>query len=1654
MANILINTANSEYSRVTNYKGQLGIGTPFTPTENGYEISVSRDNLQNKLSKLRSLQQGYRTASIGTLRSSYGGGQGDDAEDYMIDFFKRSLRELLFTTTRPAEVTGNGVYSYFPYRRDFSRIDSARDYIVAVLGDWISLFDSILALTPGLSKLEIQETEATEETGSINRQLTLTIVPESNTRVTVGAVEVEIQTYELPLTNAILSASKNLIELKTLQFFDEDREYKTVLNFGEGNQYLVESWRTVSSDSASVQLKLLKSLDTNIEDYSLGYISRDLANTVVDILNIQLPPEEDLTPFLRPRNLDVGKFSTNKQSINNATLTTLGMLSGSVGVVSASSVSYDDRVFNRWYTSDFNSSELNINFTDYSNFVNFGSAQGRLDAFRQKLITIDSLYGNPSVSSSDAGQRSLAIEIENVKRNFDPYEQFLYFNTSSIAYSASSYYIDDGIEYNISASWPKQQNGLPFGPSSTIGYNWYLTQSLIAQRFDNNNPNYLIKHIPSYLQEDQNSEEFLRFVGMFGHMMDNVKIYVDQLPYIYSTNPDPFEELTMDQVYEVARSFGLDLPNAYSLENLQSFISSNYDGTGTRALVAETWKRFLHSAIYLKKIKGTRNSFDALLNTYGINSPLVQIKESAYPGDDNFIKSDELVYGLRFTSASNNNIRIPFVSSSISASTLQIRFAPDVRQSSSLITGDFSWAIDLIPHPSSSNIVNSYVSGTYFSYDNRDNLKYGRIHVVSGSNRVVIASSSYFPLFSDDYTNIMLRSQSGDISIIQTDGDQILFQESASVNLSSLWNSTQVLHIGGGAVTRSINAVAPRNSWTAGALNTSPAFFANSIDGNAGTRWDTNQFQSAGLIYSVNFNQQLTLLSFIMDTTGSPNDYPGTFSISSSLDGTTWTPINVVSGATITTYNFATPTLASQLRLTIVSPRVTNYWSIHEFNVSASISTSGSIKLGNNFDGIVDEVRLWGENTSTDNLIKQSYDPGSYYGNSYTSSYSNLYVHLAFSQPLASITQSATNESPYVSSSAISTLVATGFTTASYERLLRGIKQYTPIVGSTVYSNNKIHVAAPPIFSSQFINNDGSYTLSRLRSIKNIEEKRYTSGQTNVSFALSPIDFINQNIMRSMGVVNTNYLIGSPRKSTNERYTELDNLLNFYLIYYNKQINPNQYIRFFKDVIKGPNEYADKITPARVNLVDGVVIESPVLDRSKVKLQKSITVDGQNTVIFDNYIAGSGSSNVGAYSFNAEYELRTEVNTTEITNPILQTIGTSVVTGSILSNNGGYATVPGTVDVTSEINVISSTVPSRLPTNKQFLQIIGKSSVSSSLAETRGSSVGFIDSIVDAEPRTQYTSSLYQRNPYLGITGSIASEVNTLGPIYSIEPSVNFNDVGTTTYFYNNTGLYSFNSLTSTPNLRMSSGIEPLINPYKKEFYKAKFNIFGEVASAISQVYANITLISPSRLVDYPGRQSTKISFKTYTANSSYTGVLKISSLISLYRLNGASGLRFRLYSDATVQGNDLSRAFSSPPGEGVLFDALLDGDSAVFPYTIIQNDNYTLFFTVDNITSSNINSEITLNYFEYEPLELIPQGYLPRHYKFNRLNGIAQKRRNYLGCRSVYCPEGCPPDVTEYQTEPNVEIFTSPRTAPVVNRRSTTGVSDVLKIGGKGKLK
>ena len=1291
-------------------------------------------------------------------------------------------------------------------------------------------------------------------------------------------LSITLSTANVRLFDALSATARQVVREKVLTFFDENREYKTLLNFGNDRQYVAEAWRLAPKDTGSVQLKLLRPLDDDIVLENPAFISREIAETVVDTVNFRLGPLRDTTPYLRPYNIDSRNYIDGKMFATNTTLTSLGLATGSEGaIINGTTISFDDAVFRRWFTGDFKSSELNIEFTDYNNFVHFGSAYKRLQAFNEKLIKIDDLTSasiSSSVSSSTISLKFKAIEKENIIRNFDPYEQFLYYATGSLPYSASAFYVNSEVEYNATGSWPKQSDGTPYSPYSTIAINWLTAQSAIAQRYDDNNPNYLVLNLPKHIQEDADSTDFLTLFDMVGHFVDNIKVYIDQFPNIYSTNINPLEDLSMDQVYEVAQSFGLQLPNVYALENLQTFNAQFSGESGSRSYVAETWKRFLHSMIYFNKTKGSRTSFDALLNTYGINSPVLQIKETTGPVAGNYIRSDELTYGLTFTGSAENFITVPFVSSSLTASSIQLSFNPTLRRSSSLITAT-DWAIDLVPHPSASK------------------LDYGRIHVVSGSGRTIIATSSYFPLFSDDYTNLMLRSQSGDISIIQTDGDQILFQESASVNLSSLWNGTTFIYVGG----------------------------------------------------------------------------------------------------------------------------------------------SGSMQLGNQFDGIVDEVRVWGENISNDDFVSQAYDPGSYYGANYTSSYTSLYVHIPFSQPLSSITSSVTNESPYQNVSIVATLPATGFTTASFTRVLRSIKQFTPIVGSSLYTNKKVVVADPPVFNKLFVDEteNGTKILNRAVSIKQVEEKQYNSGQNVVSFAVSPTDFINQNIMRSMGVVDVNNLIGSPRYITGSGYFTLQSIQKDYIEYFNKIVKPNDYIRFFKDLTQGPSEMADGMAPARAKLLDGIVIESPVLSRNKDTVVRSITVNGTATKKFEAYVSGSGSSwdsitTVGAYSFT---------DSDEYIKPLPLPFADTLPITAILP-------------MSSSIDIKESTKSTKLPPFQRVVQKVGNDYVTSSFLD-QNSSFATLEALpIDTETSVGTTGSGYPRNPFVGIPASgslprrFPSEEGTLIPFYDITPRSDFKDVGSFSYFHKRNGVYSYDIYTL----------------YKKP-YIVKFDdgTLGQVNldSPTERAYAPLTLVETGSLPEEYGRNSTFISTASYAGGGQVVGSILIANLFTLYGVNGTTGLRLRLYNDQTKQAIDAARNFYTLPtgSHGVLFDGLLNGPETVFPYVMAQATNSVIYYTIDNLTASPISSSIIFNYFAYDPDNLYPRGYLPRHYRFSRDNGTSIKRRNYLGCRSVNKTfDGQSPFTVSISTENTVVVntFTTQAAAGTGTVQIPTE-NPGIRFGGRGRL-
>jgi hypothetical protein len=407
----------------------------------------------------------------------------------------------------------------------------------------------------------------------------LPATPVFGSATTTVDVTVTIQPITVPLSDAIKATFRTMLTGKIENYFDEDRAGKTLLNFGDDYQSIITNWKYASSDKTTIAVKLYAPLPGEIEPHTPLWISRELTPSVLDRIFFQFVPQNAGNVFLRPPNRNLTLTGRTGTFLEGATLRTL-FSTGSLNVVKVT-----DPVLEEWYTHDFNNSTLNIDFSDYRNFVFFGSAKSRLDAFVQKLKNIEAIdVALTRNSASLAGTGSAFItgtlaypaiqkfsdeRIETL-RSFDPYERFLYYETG-IAYSSSLHLTDDeqdAFYYHADATWPKISGSVVPVASASV---WYTAQAAIADDYDRQNQDYLVNNTPQYLQADADSSEFRQFLNLVGHQMDTLKVYIDHMPNIYDRNSDPDVGLHADVVWNVAQSFGIDLPNQYAIKNLVDY---------------------------------------------------------------------------------------------------------------------------------------------------------------------------------------------------------------------------------------------------------------------------------------------------------------------------------------------------------------------------------------------------------------------------------------------------------------------------------------------------------------------------------------------------------------------------------------------------------------------------------------------------------------------------------------------------------------------------------------------------------------------------------------------------------------------------------------------------------------------------------------------------------------------------------------------------------------------------------------------------------------------------------------------------------------------------------------------------------------------------
>ena len=96
--------------------------------------------------------------------------------------------------------------------------------------------------------------------------------------------------------------------------------------------------------------------------------------------------------------------------------------------------------------------ELNVDYTKFSEFVNFSSAEKRIRNFKYKLELMESYTQSSSSVASltqatfDTGKTQVQIwhdRIRDVKKSFDGFENYMYYQSSSYVSSSIGQFYDN-----------------------------------------------------------------------------------------------------------------------------------------------------------------------------------------------------------------------------------------------------------------------------------------------------------------------------------------------------------------------------------------------------------------------------------------------------------------------------------------------------------------------------------------------------------------------------------------------------------------------------------------------------------------------------------------------------------------------------------------------------------------------------------------------------------------------------------------------------------------------------------------------------------------------------------------------------------------------------------------------------------------------------------------------------------------------------------------------------------------------------------------------------------------------------------------------------------------------------------------------------------
>jgi len=322
-----------------------------------------------------------------------------------------------------------------------------------------------------------------------------------------------------------------------------------------------------------------------------------------------------------------------------------------------SGIQTSQQIIDAAFSGSLQGVKLNIDYSDFNNFIFYSSAYDRVENFRYKLELLE-YYNSQSIAVSEISGSVATTNASDFQTQanqligmFDNFEKFLYYESSSIQFNNEIPHPNPNVS-EVTGSYitpvPKTNSTRPYtnvSVNSNQFKTWYSNLISNAQEYDSFNFNALINTLPNYIQRETDKLGLVSFINMLGQHYDVLYTYINNMTKISEREEHPKLGMPNELLYSVAKQFGWNLVDGKQGEELWSYLlGTNETGTpltGSNSVTGDSlpaqdqtytiWRRIVNNIPGLLKSKGTKRSIQALLACYGIPQTLITIKEYGGP---------------------------------------------------------------------------------------------------------------------------------------------------------------------------------------------------------------------------------------------------------------------------------------------------------------------------------------------------------------------------------------------------------------------------------------------------------------------------------------------------------------------------------------------------------------------------------------------------------------------------------------------------------------------------------------------------------------------------------------------------------------------------------------------------------------------------------------------------------------------------------------------------------------------------------------------------------------------------------------------------------------------------------------------------------------